>query len=892
MKRDRLPCLLLALLLAGALPAQTVVQVAPTGDDRAAGTAAAPLRTLTRARDRVRELKRAGLPAGGIRVELAGGTYRLDQTLTLTAEDSGAPDAPIVWTAAAGQTAVLSGGRPISGWKRRADGVFEAPLPAWREAPVHRQLFVDGRRYRLARSPNEWQYRAVRGVPEADGKMSKAKFVYAGDELQPWPNLADVSVHLYFSWISGHFPLKSVDPATRVVELAGPAVWSLPYVCRWWQPYLVENHPGALDVPGEFQYDRAAGVLRVIPWPGQDLVAGEVVAPELEQLVDAVGNPEEGRYVEHVHLVGLTFADAAWSLPADGWSCPQAENKLGAAVQLRAARNCAVERCTITRTGGYGLWFGNDCADGRIAGNHLHDLGGGGIRVGTTDKLTPDRMAQRMVIDNNYVHDGGLEHPGAVGIYQAYGHHNRITHNEVSDLRYTGISLGWTWDTVMSGTRDNLVADNHVHHVMRVLEDGGGIYSLGFTPGSVIRHNHIHDIGNPSDPVGHGIYLDGGSAGVLCEQNLVHDCGTAGIRNQHGTSGLTILNNISAYCQVGLGIDSERTNIYQRNIIYLAGEGQPFSYVPVWKSYDKIIDYNLYWHEDGRPLKFLSFTFDEWRKKQGLTDIWYTPRMDPHSRVADPKFVDPQARDFHLQPDSPALAVGFEPFPLDGFGLYGDPDWVALPNQYAPRPLDDNEKVLGLSPIDDDFERYAPGDQPGFCALHEDPGKGTIRVSAERAAAGQQSLKFVDLAGQQSYHQPHLYYSPRMTGDLTVKMTFDLFREPGAMIWTEWRNTPSYAKVGPCLFIDADGRLLLQNRTPTDCVLPSGQWLHFELVDGLGKLSDAKWRLRITSGDQVLYEADDLPCDPEFTRILWLGLVSYGTEPAVFYLDNLRVAAE
>ena len=114
-----------------------------------------------------------------------------------------------------------------------------------------------------------------------------------------------------------------------------------------------------------------------------------------------------------------------------------------------------------------------------------------------------------------------------------------------------------------------------------------------------------------------------------------------------------MLNNIVAFCTFGLGIDSERTNIFEYNIVYLDGDATPFRRVPEWKSYDKIIDYNLYWHAQEREIMFLGFTWDEWREKEGLEDIWYTPRMDAHSRIADPLFVDAANRDFRLQPDSP-----------------------------------------------------------------------------------------------------------------------------------------------------------------------------------------------------------------------------------------------
>lgn len=886
----------LALALSVGVRAQeTVIAVAPDGRDDAAGTAAAPFRTLVRARDEIRRLKaEAKLPVAGARVVLRGGVYRLDEPLVLGPADSGTASGPIIWAAQAGEQPVVSGGRVVAGLQRQPDGSWSTTIPAARgHGWIFRQLFIGGRRYIPARSPNEGQYLAVSGVPSENGKdMLRDRFVFRPGDLQAWPTLSAVELRLYFSWNTGTFPVKSVDLGQRLVTLGGPAVWPIPKPGMSTCPYLVQNHPGACDAPGEWQLDRETGVLRVIPFGAEDIGAAEVVAPVLERLLVAHGEPEASAYVEHVRFEGISFQHAAWRLPPEGFSTPQADNTLGAALEFHAARHCTLEGGEVAHVGRYGVWFGADGADNTIQRCHLHDLGGGGVRLGTTDRpAVYERQAHHQRVDNCFIHDGGHIHPGSTGIFMGYGHHNTISHNEVADLRYTGISLGWTWDIVRSGTRENLVEFNHVHHVMRVLEDGGGIYSLGLTPGSVIRNNLIHDVGERATAVGHGIYLDGGSAGVLCENNLCYDCGGGGIRIQHGTANLTVMNNISAFCGFGLGIDSERTNLFEYNVVYLDGSATPFRYTPEWQSYNKIIDYNLYWHADGKPLRFLDFSFSDWQKKEGIKDIWYTPRMDAHSRVADPKFVDPAKRDFRLQADSPALAMGFRPIETSTIGLYGDPDWMALPTRLPPRPLLATEVALGRQPIVDDFEDVPVGGRPAHASLVEAPEAGAvITVSDERAVSGKQSLKFVDTAAAPIYHQPHLYYTPRLIGDLRATLTFDLYREPGAMLWTEWRHTPSYAKVGPCLYIEADGRLLFQDRRPSDCVLPDSQWLHVEISAGLGALANGQWALKITGADgAVLFEQQDLPGDPEFNRVLWLGFVANGKAPAVMYLDNLNL---
>lgn len=47
---------------------------------------------------------------------------------------------------------------------------------------------------------------------------------------------------------------------------------------------------------------------------------------------------------------------------------------------------------------------------------------------------------------------------------------------------------------------------------------------------------------------------------------------------------------------------------------------------------------------------------------------WQATGQDAHSLVADPRFVDPRRPELGLRPDSPAVALGWEPFPFDTVG--------------------------------------------------------------------------------------------------------------------------------------------------------------------------------------------------------------------------------
>jgi hypothetical protein len=142
------------LSLAGPAPAADLF-VSPSGSDANPGTAAKPFATPVHAVAAVRSLIAAGLKED-VRVTFAAGTYELEEPLVFTPADSGTAAHSITYAAAPGQTAVLSGGRRITGWKRTGEGKWTAELPHSKAGKwFFRQLIVNDRRAVRARWPEE-----------------------------------------------------------------------------------------------------------------------------------------------------------------------------------------------------------------------------------------------------------------------------------------------------------------------------------------------------------------------------------------------------------------------------------------------------------------------------------------------------------------------------------------------------------------------------------------------------------------------------------------------------------------------------------------------------------------------------------------------------------------
>ena len=145
------------------------------------------------------------------------------------------------------------------------------------------------------------------------------------------------------------------------------------------------------------------------------------------------------------------------------------------------------------------IWLRSGCRNCTVRQCHIHDLGAGGVKMGESKKEDPRVCAGDNIVENCFIHNGGHVHGGAVGVWVGASSNNVITHNEICDFWYSGVSVGWKWTTDLNGTRNNRITYNHIHHVVQVLDDGGGIYCLGLQPQTLISNNCIHNVSYDGD---------------------------------------------------------------------------------------------------------------------------------------------------------------------------------------------------------------------------------------------------------------------------------------------------------------------------------------------------------------------------------------------------------
>lgn len=624
-----------------------------------------PIKTLADARDAARLQRHSG-KKGSITITVRAGTYYLPDTLVLEPEDS-----DTIWEARVGEHPVISGGRVISGWTKDP-GPNSKTWTANAPGPYFHQLFVNGARATRARTPNYGFFTMDGKSPTAPrGTPPKAfEFHYRGNDIKKeWASDGDVEVIAYELWSDLRSPIATVDEATHLAVLSSNG--------RGREEdarYFIENSRDALDAQGEWYLDKTAQKVSYIPLEGENIGQALVVAPTLGRLVSVQGKPEAGAFVQNVVFRGLTFADADWTMAArgigggggglsdaKGYFDSQSADAAPSAIDVVGAVGFKMENCTITRSGGYGLFLGRGSKHSQVLANKFYDLGGGGVKVGEPVLRTDDaEQNYQNVIADNDIHDLGLVYAAATGIWVLQSGQNQIIHNHVHDLLYSAISVGWTWGFAANQSKGNLIAFNNIHGIKKnMLTDLGGIYILGVQPGTVIQNNLVHDISSFTYG-GWGIYLDEGVSNVVVENNIVYDCKSAGFHLHYGNDDI-VRNNIFAFNHEDQLEWSYRTApphnslTIEHNIVdfdqgNLLGRN--------WKDGQYTFRNNIYYDVRGPEIHFAGKSFSDWQSSG----------QDRGSIVADPLFINAGNFDFRLRPNSPALKAGFRPIDMTGVG--------------------------------------------------------------------------------------------------------------------------------------------------------------------------------------------------------------------------------
>ena len=560
--------------------ATTTVYVAPNGNGTSC-TAAAPC-ALPAAQAAARTLA----PSGDVVVQMAGGRYEISSPLSFGSADGGQGDATVTWQAAPGAQPVITGATAVTGWTQSdaSKNIWSAAIPAGVDS---RDLFVDGK----------MQQRASLPVSRGDIDLTPTGMTLKTSVLQALAQLPQqnrMEFRAKNNFTDRYAPVVKI--ADGKAEMAQPAwknnLWGYDTIPSPGAPHQIlsfENSLAFISDPGEWYIDPDAGRLYYKPADGVNPDSLDVELPRLPSLISISGTYDAP--IRNLAFTGIQFSGTSWLgpsspdglasqqagayikgtrdyFPSDPFSCSNGcaaferarstWSQQPAAVQVSAAQNISFTGNRFVNLGQIGLGIGNDAnattsgvglgAQGvTVRGNIFTQLGGGGIVAGgiLADAHHPSRAEMtnsNITIDANTIVGTSFTYQDNSGILSTYVDTATITRNEVAQLPYDGIDIGYGWgindpggspdyegrgyyqyntryDTPTTFT-DNTVANNLVHNTKQVFGDGGALYTLSTAPNSVIRDNYVYAANGTI-----GVYLDEGTSSMLVKNNVLRDIG-------------------------------------------------------------------------------------------------------------------------------------------------------------------------------------------------------------------------------------------------------------------------------------------------------------------------------------------------------------------------------
>ena len=547
----RLPQCLLAWLLLINFPAWAAdIFVATNGSDFNDGSREKPLATVAAALRKARELRRLGdlSITNGIHIIVGGGVYPLYEPLFIRPEDAGTAASPTYIEAATGEQPILSGGFQITNWKKPvtkiaglptvAQGkvwVADVPLSAGKLSEF-RQLWVNDKKCVRAKSENG---ELMNRILSWDKKEQTCWIPTPKTSSLQQVNGIEMFIHQW--WAIAVLRIKKMQvqgDSTKLFfqqpesKIQSEHPWPAPWISKETgnSAFYLTNAIQFLDEAGEWYLDIPNHKIYYWPRTGENLLTASVMAPSLETLVQIEGTIDNP--VTNIFFKGISFQHTGWLRPSQQGHVPHqagmymtdayklrpagtADKKTldnqawigrpAAAVQINYASATGFENCRFEHLASTGLDYHKAVHNNVVKGNLFKDIGGTAILAGGYSDAATEihlpynpkderEVCDGIVISNNLITDGTNEDWSCVGIGAGYTRNTTIEHNEIENVSYTGISMGWGWSPTANAMKNNKIAGNKIHHYGKHNYDCSGIYTLSSQPNSFITGNYIDSI--------------------------------------------------------------------------------------------------------------------------------------------------------------------------------------------------------------------------------------------------------------------------------------------------------------------------------------------------------------------------------------------------------------
>ncbi|TKG97328.1 PDZ domain-containing protein [Puteibacter caeruleilacunae] len=660
------------------------IYVSTNGNDGAAGDQAHPVNTLERANNLASN--EAGKRAINIFVE--DGVYYLPQTLVLNAQNSGSNNYPVVFKAVNEGKAVISGGQKLNlSWKPYRKGIFQANIT---DDVIIDQLYVNGKRQRMARFPN-----AVEGKNVFDSwdlihthQPDPGNDPLAEKRVASWKNPEGAFVHaMHISlWGDMHWLVKGKDESGKLIMEGG---WQNNRPSRMHPRYrMVENVFEELDVPGEWYYNKGERKLFYYPHEGEDLNTAKIEIVRLKHLVEFNGSKEAP--VKNITFDGFTFRHAARSFMENKEQLLRSDwtTYRGGAVVFNGAEDCTVLNCEFDQVGGNSIFVNNYNRKIAVRGCYIHHSGANGVafvgdpntvrspifRYGPQDFKAMDRTPgpkgdnypTDCIVEDCLITMTGRDEKQTSPVQISMSYKIKVSHCSIYDVPRAGINIS---EGTFGG---HTIEYCDVFNTVLETGDHGSFNSWGrdrfWTPDIRVTDVEVKKV--PDLPkydmlapnticysrwrCDHGwdIDLDDGSTWYNIYNNVLLNGGLKMREGYFRTASNNVIINNSFHPHVWYPNSGDR---FKNNIVY--GAYRPAAMnraLAVDDKWGEVLDSNLFATSEVDRMKFA------------------INGCDAHSLVGNPMFTNTNEGNYAVKENSPAVKMGFKNFPMDQFGVVSE----------------------------------------------------------------------------------------------------------------------------------------------------------------------------------------------------------------------------
>ncbi len=576
----RLPQCFLALILLINFPARAAdIFVATNGSDLNDGSKEKPFASVAAALRKARELRRLNdaTIVNGIHIIVSGGSYNLYEPIVIKPEDGGTALSPTYIEAATNENPIFSGGFRISNWQRLTTKVAGLPFAAQGKVWVADVPLTAGR---LSEFRQLWvnEHKAIR-AKSMNGDLMDRILSWDKKEQTCWiptpktlpvQNVNGVEMFIHQWWAIAILRIKKMEvqgDSTKLFfyqpesKIQSEHPWPAPWISKETgnSAFYLTNAIQFLDEPGEWYLDMMNHKIYYWPKPNENMQTANVVAPSLETLVKIEGTIDNP--VKNIYFKGISFQYTGWLRPSQQGHVPhQAGMYMTEAYKLRPAGTvdkktldnqawvgrpvAAVElnfadstrflNCRFEHLASTGLDYNKAVHYNLVADNLFKDIGGTAILAGVFSDAATEihlpynpkdarEVCNSMYIVNNLITDAANEDWSCVGIGLGYTKGSGVDFNEVENVSYTGISMGWGWSPTTNATKHNEIVGNKIHHYGKHNYDCAGIYVLGAQGSATISNNVIDSIYKA--PYAHlpshwfYLYADEGASNITVKDN-------------------------------------------------------------------------------------------------------------------------------------------------------------------------------------------------------------------------------------------------------------------------------------------------------------------------------------------------------------------------------------